>query len=129
MKLTYFHYRCWGNSLKDSGWTSALTQGDIACSGTVDTFIKAIHVAKTRHATKLLLHLYTYFYSEPMMSFPHLLLLTKMKLLCPSKNGVQRERMNVFNLITKQRHCHWRFFYWCLLSRSVRAISTCTLSL
>ena len=38
-----------GNRLEDGGWTSALTQGDIASSGTANMFIKAIHVTKTRH--------------------------------------------------------------------------------
>ena len=42
-----------GNWLEDSGWTSALTQGDIASSGTADTFIKTIHVTKTRHAHEI----------------------------------------------------------------------------
>ena len=39
--------------MENSGWTSALTQGDIASSGTADAFIKAIHVTKTRHAHKI----------------------------------------------------------------------------
>ena len=38
---------------EDSGWTSALTQGDIAGSGTANTFIKAIHVTKTRHTHEI----------------------------------------------------------------------------
>ena len=42
-----------GNLLEDSGWASALTQGDIASSGTADTFIKAIHVTKTQHAHEI----------------------------------------------------------------------------
>ena len=41
------------NWLEDSGWTSALTQGDIASSGRADTFIKAIHVTKTRHTHEI----------------------------------------------------------------------------
>jgi hypothetical protein len=39
-----------GNWLEDSGWTSALTQANIASSGTADSFICASHVTKTRHA-------------------------------------------------------------------------------
>ena len=39
-----------GDWLDDSGWTSALLQGDIASTGTADSFIKASHVTKTRHA-------------------------------------------------------------------------------
>ena len=39
-----------GNWLDDSGWTSALTQANIASSGTPDSFISASHVTKTRHA-------------------------------------------------------------------------------
>ena len=36
--------------LEDSGWTNALVQADIASSGTADSFIRASHVTKTRHA-------------------------------------------------------------------------------
>ena len=39
-----------GDWLEDSGWTSALVQADIASPGTADSFIRASHVTKTRHA-------------------------------------------------------------------------------
>ena len=39
-----------GDWLEDSGWTNALVQADIASSGTADSFIRASHVTKTRHA-------------------------------------------------------------------------------
>lgn len=39
-----------GNWLEDSGWTNALVQADIASSGTADSFIRASHATKTRHA-------------------------------------------------------------------------------
>ena len=53
MKLTLFSLQMLGNWLEDSEWTSALTQGDIVSSGTADTFIKAIHVTKKRHAHEI----------------------------------------------------------------------------
>ena len=36
--------------LEDSGWTHALTQADVASSGTANSFLKASHVTKTRRA-------------------------------------------------------------------------------
>ena len=39
-----------GDWLDDSGWTNILVQADIARSGTADSFIKASHITKTRHA-------------------------------------------------------------------------------
>ena len=36
--------------MEGSGWTSALVQADSASTGIVDSFIKARHVTKTRHA-------------------------------------------------------------------------------
>ena len=39
-----------GDWLEDGGWTSALVQANIASTGTADSFIKASHVTKTRHA-------------------------------------------------------------------------------
>lgn len=39
-----------GDWLDGSGWISALIQANIASSGTADSFIKASHVTKTRHA-------------------------------------------------------------------------------
>ncbi len=39
-----------GDYLEASGWTTALAQADIASSGTVDSFLKASHLTRTRHA-------------------------------------------------------------------------------
>ena len=39
-----------GGYLESSGWTSALFQAGIAPSGTVDSFLKASHLTRTRHA-------------------------------------------------------------------------------
>ncbi|VDI48817.1 Hypothetical predicted protein, partial [Mytilus galloprovincialis] len=39
-----------GDWLDNSGWTSALSQANIASSGTADSFLKASHVSRTRHA-------------------------------------------------------------------------------
>ena len=39
-----------GDLLDGSGWTSALTEAGIASSGTTDSFLKASHITKTRHA-------------------------------------------------------------------------------
>ena len=39
-----------GDLLSGSGWTSALVQSGIVSSGTADSFLRASHVAKTRHA-------------------------------------------------------------------------------
>ena len=48
-----------GVVLEGSGWTAALTQADVASSGTADSFLKATHLTRTRHAhqvTLLTLH-------------------------------------------------------------------------
>ena len=48
-----------GDVLEGSGWTAALTQADVASSGTADSFLKATHLNRTRHAhqvTLLTLH-------------------------------------------------------------------------
>ncbi|MES9881624.1 MAG: hypothetical protein ABW185_12160, partial [Sedimenticola sp.] len=39
-----------GNWLQDSGWVAAIADANIASSGTADSFIKAAHVTRTRHA-------------------------------------------------------------------------------
>ena len=39
-----------GKWLEGSGWTSALVQANVASSGTADSFLKATHVSRTRHA-------------------------------------------------------------------------------
>ena len=39
-----------GDWLKDSGWVEALVQAEIASAGTADSFLKASHVTRTRHA-------------------------------------------------------------------------------
>lgn len=42
-----------GDYLESSGWTSALIQVGIATSGTADSFLKASHLTRTRHAHQL----------------------------------------------------------------------------
>ena len=39
-----------GDLLDSSGWTGALTQANIASSGTADSYLKVSHVTRTRHA-------------------------------------------------------------------------------
>jgi len=39
-----------GEWLEDSGWTAAIVQAKIASAGTADSYIKAMHVSRTRHA-------------------------------------------------------------------------------
>lgn len=39
-----------GDFLEDSGWTVALNDAGIASSGTADSFLKAAHLTRTRHA-------------------------------------------------------------------------------
>ncbi len=39
-----------GDYLADSGWTEALLEAGIATSGTADSFLKASHLTRTRHA-------------------------------------------------------------------------------
>ena len=42
-----------GDWLENSGWTDALIQANITSSGTADSFIRASHVTKTRHAHRV----------------------------------------------------------------------------
>ena len=46
-------WKTFGDYLDSSSWTSALIQAGIATSGTVDSFIKASHITRTRHAHQL----------------------------------------------------------------------------
>ena len=39
-----------GDLLKDSGWTSALVQAGVTTAGTVNSFLKAAHITRTRRA-------------------------------------------------------------------------------
>ena len=39
-----------GDILEGSGWTTALTEAEIASSGIVDSFLNVSHLARTRHA-------------------------------------------------------------------------------
>ena len=39
-----------GDWLSGSGWVEALVQANIASAGTADSFLRAAHVARTRHA-------------------------------------------------------------------------------
>ena len=38
-----------GDYLEDSGWTTALTNADVASAGKADSFLKTAHLARTRH--------------------------------------------------------------------------------
>ena len=42
--------RAIGDWLENSGWTSALTQANIATAGKADSFLNASHVSRSRHA-------------------------------------------------------------------------------
>ena len=44
-----------GDVLEGSGWTSALTESEVASSGTADSFLKVSHLARTRHAHQVAL--------------------------------------------------------------------------
>ena len=43
-------WNTYGDYLEASGWTTALTQAGITSSGTADSFLKAAHLTRTRHA-------------------------------------------------------------------------------
>ena len=43
-------WKALGKWLDNSGWTAALVQDDIATPGKADSFLKASHVSRTRHA-------------------------------------------------------------------------------
>ena len=48
-----------GDILEGSGWTTAITEADVASSGMADSYMKAAHLTRTRHAhqvTLLTLH-------------------------------------------------------------------------
>ena len=38
-----------GDLLDGSGWTTALTEADVASSGVADSFLKASHLTRTRY--------------------------------------------------------------------------------
>ena len=46
-------FKVLGEWLEASGWTHALTQADVASSGTADSFLKASHVTKTCRAHQI----------------------------------------------------------------------------
>ena len=43
-------FKALGNWLDGSGWTDVLVQAEVAKSGTADSFLKASHITRTRHA-------------------------------------------------------------------------------
>ncbi len=43
-------FKVLGDLLDGSGWTGALTQANIATSGTADSYLKVSHLTRTRHA-------------------------------------------------------------------------------
>ena len=46
-------WNTYGDYLEGSGWTSVLTQAGITSSGTADSFLKAAHLTRTRHAHQI----------------------------------------------------------------------------
>ena len=44
-----------GDVLEGSGWTAAFKQADVASSGTADSYLKATHLTRTRHAHQVIL--------------------------------------------------------------------------
>ena len=44
-----------GDLLNGSGWTTALTESEVASSGTADSFLKVSHITRTRHAHQVTL--------------------------------------------------------------------------
>ena len=44
-----------GDVLEASGWTTALSEAEMARSGTADSFLKASHLTRTRHAHQVTL--------------------------------------------------------------------------
>ena len=45
-----------GDLLASSGWTEALIEALVATSGTVDSFLKAAHITRTRQAHQITCH-------------------------------------------------------------------------
>ena len=45
-----------GDLLASSGWTEALIEASVATSGTVDSFLKAAHITRTRRAHQITCH-------------------------------------------------------------------------
>lgn len=43
-------WKTYGDYLQGSGWTNALTQAGVASTGTAESFLKASHITRTRHA-------------------------------------------------------------------------------
>ena len=43
-------FKALGNWLDGSGWADVLVQAGVAKSGTADSFLKASHITRTRHA-------------------------------------------------------------------------------
>ncbi len=44
-----------GDVLESSGWTTALTEAEVASFGTADSYLKAAHLTRTRHAHQITL--------------------------------------------------------------------------
>ena len=42
-----------GDWLAESGWVETLVQVDIASTGAVDSFLRAVHIARTHHIHKV----------------------------------------------------------------------------
>lgn len=44
-----------GDLLEGSGWTEALTEGEVVSSGVAESFLKATHLTRTRHGHQMTL--------------------------------------------------------------------------
>ena len=47
-------WKTMGDLLEGSGWTEALTEGEVVSSGVVKSFLKATHLTRTRHGHSML---------------------------------------------------------------------------
>ena len=115
-----------GDWLEDSGWTDALIQANIASSGTADSFIRANHVTKTRHAhqvTDATLHtLLKQAYSE---DFKRMMATPLSQMMRSSRSGAHSEQRPVCTLTTGLRPCHWRFSCWCTSDDFMKGTLSC----
>ena len=115
-----------GDWLENSGWTDALIQANITSSGTADSFIRASHVTKTRHAhrvTAATLHtLLKQAYSEDFT--PNDGNTTQPDDEVFEEWCTQRARP-VCTLSTGSRPCHWTFSCWCTSDHFVRETLSC----
>ena len=68
-------FKALGNWLDGSGWTDVLVQAEVAKSGTADSFLKASHITRTRHAHQVTAAICSYYRNRHMMHMLKQLLL------------------------------------------------------